>query len=73
MIKYSKLTKFLIPLVNLATHKKLCRNDTVLKITYFEGKDFVDTTDSNLQRAFKLINIEAIFEKKYIFFILLSS
>ena len=47
--------------MHLATHKKLRRNDTVLKITYFEIKDFVDTTDSNLQSAFKVMNIEAIF------------
>ena len=59
--------------MHLATDKKLRRNDTVLKITYFEIKDFVDTTDSNLQSAFKVMNIEAIFEKKYISFILPSS
>ena len=61
IIKYSNLTKSFIPLMHLATHKKLRRNDTVLKITYFEIKDFVDTTDSNLQSAFKVMNIEAIF------------
>ena len=64
IIKYSNLTKFFIPLVQVAAYKKLNRNDTVLKTTYFERKYFVDTTHSNLQSAFKLMNIGAIFEKK---------